>query len=773
MLKSIVLWFVCCCWATSAALAGDYTEEEARAAWAHWKHQPLTESNFLAICDLLQDIGKNNINISYDILSEYEPVVRKTGNKAWTHILLMGWAKAKESLAYFADAEILYRQALDNAAGDSRLFDEVMVGMSLMYAEWGKADSLDRYVLMGKRSAARAGDLENLSFLYTFGAMGHLTDTAAMGQALMEAMQLAAGLANKNALFTARYNYASIYCRYDPQRQVTILESLLELAKDSTLTHKPRLYERTDFYFRNAGPSIYSQLVQVNLLLADYDNAGKFAQLLYDAVVRPNPAAPQAPYFNSELAMIKAYQGQYDTARAYLRRSRDLFGVPEEKIPYASYFLAAGMVAEHDGQDELALRNYGIAYKMGSMEGVHLMPSELYYAHELIRLHRLDEAERVLATLRPALPARLYTAYGYYFYKHYSELLKAKGDYSGYGKALEQFYAIKDSLTSLNHYRAIQEIEAKVRLRDKEQQIIRLNEENEVRIRNSHRERLYFSVFLGLSGLLVLLLVGYSRNLYVRRRQALAIARQKEALQENRMREMERQHRIGIMQGAIDAEERERRKIADQLHDEVGGLLSLATLNLSSTLEKGREDVHSEQKLQKAQEVLFSVATTIRELSHRLTPLVIEKYGFRHAIEDMVETINLSQKLTVKAVIIGFEDISGYQASFLNDLYRMLQEMLHNIVKHARASQALLELVEHKDQVSILVEDDGVGIDEKRPVKGKGLDTIRSKIAYLNGKIEIGQKKDKGTLIVIELPIAKDVNDVNERKDALENHYSG
>ncbi len=773
MLKSIVLWIGCCCWTTSIALAGDYTGEEARAAWAHWKHQPLTESNFLAICDLLQDIGKNNLNISYEILSEYVPAVRKTGNKAWTHILLMGWARAKESLAYFADAETLYRQALDNAAGDSRRFDEVMVGMSLMYAEWGKTDSLDKYVFMGKRSAARAGDMENLSFLYTFGAMGHLSDTAAMGQSLMEATRLATGLPDKNALFTARYNYASIYCSYDPQRQVAILESLLELARDSTLTHKPKLYERTDFYFRNAAPSIYAQLVQVNLLLADYDNAGKFAELLYDAVVRPNPAAPQAPYFNSELAMIKAYQGQYDSARQYLRQSRELFRVPEEKIPYASYFLAAGMVAEHDGQDEQALRNYETAYKMGSMEGVHLMPSELYYAHELIRLHRLNEAERVLATLRSALPARLYTAYGYYFYKHQAELLKAKGDYAGYGKALEQFYAIKDSLTSLNHYRAIQEIEAKVRLRDKEQQIIRLNEESEARIRNSRRERLYFSVFLGLSGLLVLLLIGYSRNLYVRRRQTLDIARQKEALQENRIREMERQHRIGIMQGAIDAEERERRKIADQLHDEVGGLLSLATLNLSSTLEKGRGDAKSEQKLQKAQEVLFSVATTIRELSHRLTPLMIEKYGFRHAVEDMVEAINLSQKLMVKAVIVGFEDTSAYQAPFLNDLYRMLQEMLHNIVKHAQATFALLELVEHSGQVSILVEDDGVGIDKNPKVKGKGLDTIRSKIAYLNGRIEIGQKKDKGTLIVIELPIAHDVNDVNERKDGFENNYSG
>jgi len=247
--------------------------------------------------------------------------------------------------------------------------------------------------------------------------------------------------------------------------------------------------------------------------------------------------------------------------------------------------------------------------------------------------------------------------------------------------------------------------------------------------------------------------VGYSRNLFVRKRQAEHIARQKEALQENRMREMERQHRIGIMQGAIDAEERERHKIADQLHDEVGGLLSLATLNLSATLEKGREDPQSEVKLQKTQEVLFTVATTIRELSHRLTPLVIEKYGFRRAVEDMAETINLSQKISLQTVIVGFEDTGHYPAPFLSDLYRMLQELLHNILKHARATSALLELVEHNGQVSILIEDNGIGMEEDKTVKGKGLDTIRSKIAYLNGQIEIGRKKDSGTLIVIELPI--------------------
>jgi signal transduction histidine kinase len=705
--------------------AADYTDQEARAAWEHWKHQPITESNFLAICDLMQDIGKTNIQISYEILGEYVPMVRQTGNRERVHILLMGWARAKEALLGFEDAETLYRQALANAAGNDRRYDEVMVGLSLMYAEWGKADSLDKYDSLGKLNAARVGDKENLSFLYTFGAVGRASsDTAALGSGLREAMHLAEGLADKNALFTARYNYATIYCQNDPQREVTILESLLELAKDSTLTHKPRLYERTDFYFRNATPSIYSQLVQVNLLLADYENAWKFGELLYNAVVAPNPHAPQAPFFNSELAMVKAYQGQYDSARQYLDRARALFGVSEDKIPYPSYFLAAGMVAEHEGLNGRALDDYAVAYKMGGMEGIHLMPSDLYYAHGLVLTGHLDEAERILEKLRPELPARTYSAFGYYYYKAYAELLKARRDYAGYGKALEVYYSIKDSLTNLNHYRAIQEIETKVRLRDKEQQIVRLRMEGEAEEREKRWERGFFGMVLGLIVVMVVLWVG----------------------------RMRRQHRIRVMQGAIDAEERERHKIADQLHDEVGGLLSLATLNLSATLEKGREDAGSEEKLQKTQEVLLTVSTTVRELSHRLTPLAIDKYGFKWAVEDMAETVNVSGKLTLQAVIVGFEDSNGYPASFLNDLYRMLQELVQNILKHARATRALLELVEHEGSITILVEDNGVGIKEDKTVKSKGLETVRSKIAYLKGRVEIGPKKEGGTLIVIELP---------------------
>jgi glucose-6-phosphate-specific signal transduction histidine kinase len=94
----------------------------------------------------------------------------------------------------------------------------------------------------------------------------------------------------------------------------------------------------------------------------------------------------------------------------------------------------------------------------------------------------------------------------------------------------------------------------------------------------------------------------------------------------------------------------------------------------------------------------------------------------------------------------------SYPAAFLSDLYRLLQELVHNVVKHAQATRVLLEVVEHERVISILVEDDGVGINVDKTVKGKGLETVRSKIAYLKGRVEIGPKKEGGTLIVIELP---------------------
>jgi signal transduction histidine kinase len=754
MRKLLFLMLCCTILAGVKCFARTYTEAEAHDAWNSLKKEPLNEKNFHTACDLIQDIGQTNITISYEILAEYLPVIKTSGNTEWAHVLLMSWARAKESLTAFDEADSLYSLARKNAFNNPRNFDESIVATILMYLEWGKTDSLGKYLALGEKICKENNDNENLSFVYTFKALSDMEDTGAMRKYFDSAVKLAQNIPDKNALFTAKYNRALFYSQFNLQQQVTELGGLQELSKDSTLSHKPKLYERTAFFFRSPVPSIYYQLMLVNLLLTDYDNAWKFAELFYDATIKPNPANVQAPNFNAVLAMVKAYQGDYENAKKYLSESLALFNLPENKISYPTYNLAAGMIAEHENKYAEVLHYYETAYKNGSMSyGLHLMPPAIYYAHELVVNKKTDSAEKLFAQLEPILKTRLYSAIGFYYYKYYAELLKAKNDFPAYNKALETFYRIKDSLANIIHYRAIQEVETKMRVHDKEQQINKLNEDNTAKQNELHRERISLIIFSALAAIIILLLLAYSRNQNLRKKQAEHITKQNEILQQHKIAEMQKQHRIEVMQGAIDAEENERYKIADQLHDEAGSMLALASLNISSVIEKGKDDGQSEEKIKKAHEILSTVSSTIRDISHRLTPHAIEKYGFKRAVEDMAHTINLSGKLKLQTVVIGFDDDNKYNVYLLNNLYRIVQELVHNILKHAHAEHAMIELVEHEKHISVMVEDDGVGIEDYKLSKGKGLEAIQSKIAYLDGKIEIIKKKDNGTLIVIEIDV--------------------
>ncbi|MES1217400.1 MAG: ATP-binding protein [Bacteroidota bacterium] len=731
------------------------TSTKDREAWNQLRKKPLDEQNFRAACDLMQAVGKTNLATSYEMLAEYVPVIKASGNHRWLHILLMGWGKAKESFGDFKEAETLYSEARENASFDPRCYDESLVSTSMMYLEWGKADSLEKYLREGKKSCIAIKDNENLSFLYTFRAMGHLEDTTSMRLNLDTAISLAKDLTDKNALFTAAYNKAVNYSQFNPAKQVSEFEYLYELSKDSTLNRYPvRLYDRTAFTFRNAGPSVYYNLMQINFLLTDYENAWKFAELFYDATIKPNPSSINAPYFNAEMAIAKAYQQDFSKAAEYLATSRNGFKMPEDSISYVSYFIASGMLAEHAGQNDKALHYFSLAVLRGTAQSPHLVPPEIYYASALIRAGKTEEAAGILTRLKDYVQTRRYSAIGLNYYKYTAALLKAKGDYLGYSRNFDIYNDIKDSLTSLNSYRSIQEIETRMRVHDKEQQILRLNFENELKVQQIRMQRIYIGIFAALAAIIIALLLAYSRNLAQRKLQAEQIARQNEILQQHKMEEMEKQHRIDVMQGAIDAEENERYKIADQLHDETGSMLALASLNISSVIEKGTDDLQSGEKIQKAYDIVNDVASTIRDISHRLTPLIIEKYGFRKAIEDLEQTINLSQKIKLETIVIGFEDDNKHPVTLLNNLYRIVQELVHNILKHAGAEHAMIELVEHEDLLALMVEDDGAGIANDAFTKGKGLGSIQSKIAYLKGRMEIMKKNDKGTLIVIEIPVS-------------------
>ncbi|MFN8347194.1 MAG: ATP-binding protein [Spirosomataceae bacterium] len=716
-----------------------------RNLWAALQQKPITEFSFREACDLIQDTGKSNLNLSYEWLTEYVPKVQKSGKWEWAHMLLMAWARAKESFGAFEESTKLYQRALQNAPQNSQQYREALVGTVLLYNHWNKIDSSAKYLALGEAAAKATDDRENLSFFYTFHAAASIppNDIKSRENYFRHAIQLAEGLKDKNAEFTARYNFVANFLEDNPAQQAVEAEALLELAKDSSLAHRPRFYERSNFWFRNPIPTVYFYMLQQNLILADHTNANKFADLVTEVVIKPNLVPAQTPIFMTQMAFSKATIGEFSQAKTYLKQTLELLQVAEKDIPFPNYFTTAGLIAEHDNQPQKALSYHEQALQKGYTSAFYFMPPDIYYAHALTLNGAYEKAHLMLQKFDSLAKNRPYSATGLYYYEYLSEWQKAKGDLPNLIQTLQTYYAIKDSLTNLNRYRAVQQVLAKVGLREKEQQVIRLNEEKAAQERQIQRERLFYGALVGLAVLAIAFLLLYLRNRQVRNRQALV-------LKQNELDQLEKQRHIDVMRGVLEAEESERRKIADQLHDEVNASLALVSLNVSSALEKGLADQQSEPKLVKAHEVLTQAGSTIRNISHRLTPLLIERYGLRHALEDLGETVNVSEKLRLEMIIGGFEDTRHYPLSFLNEVYRIVQELLQNIMKHANATQATVEVAEHEGRVSVAVEDNGVGMAEKNNEPGKGLASLRAKVLYLNGRIEFSKPPGGGTLIVIE-----------------------
>ena len=206
----------------------------------------------------------------------------------------------------------------------------------------------------------------------------------------------------------------------------------------------------------------------------------------------------------------------------------------------------------------------------------------------------------------------------------------------------------------------------------------------------------------------------------------------------------------------MEAQQVERSQIANQLHDVAGSLLSAAKLNLSSLSEKkGLWSDANNNKLVKATEAIDLVANMVRNLSHALSPIMLEQVGFKTTIEKIIAIFNASDKINIRLLVIGFEKHQTYLVNYYTALYSIVYELMNNVFKHSKAKNALLQLAQHDDCFTLIMEDDGEGITptETRSIKSLGMAGIQSKINYLGGAISLDQNKPHGLIITIEIPI--------------------
>lgn len=264
--------------------------------------------------------------------------------------------------------------------------------------------------------------------------------------------------------------------------------------------------------------------------------------------------------------------------------------------------------------------------------------------------------------------------------------------------------------------------------------------------RERQREHQVKTFLIGV--LVVLAFIAIISVLWIRRKQV------KERHQAQ-LQQLTQEHLIATTQALRGAEEAERKKIANKLHDEVGALLSIAKLNVDQ-LEADVFAIDSEAmiKLQTAKKLLGEMGETVRAISHSLAPVALEKYGLKPAILDLINAVNASGKISVETIIEGLEGADSWNNEFRFGLYRILQEVLNNIIKHAQATHVLVQVVELERSITIYVEDNGKGFDTTTTSGGAGLNLLKHNVAYFNGIIEVNGRKNQGTFVLIELPLA-------------------
>jgi len=241
--------------------------------------------------------------------------------------------------------------------------------------------------------------------------------------------------------------------------------------------------------------------------------------------------------------------------------------------------------------------------------------------------------------------------------------------------------------------------------------------------------------------------------LLVRRslRQKKIIAEKDTAIQQEKVMQLKKNQQVVAFKSMMEGEEKERIRLAKDLHDGLGGMLSSVKLHFSK-IGTENQPLQQSDDFRKAIELLDVTSSEARKISHNLMPGALVKFGLIDALNDFCNNIAGSHSFAVEFQSYGLDNRLPEDQEIM--IYRIVQELVNNVVKHAKATEVIVQLMVSDNVLHITVEDNGVGFEpEKTKNPGIGMNNIRSRIDYLNGDLTIDSQPGVGTTISMKIPI--------------------
>jgi two-component system, NarL family, sensor kinase len=465
-------------------------------------------------------------------------------------------------------------------------------------------------------------------------------------------------------------------------------------------------------------------------------------------------------YAKECLAIGKRQKNKYFLAHAYLGITTG--NIFLKRFAEASHYLdSAKMLAEEmkenrflgrvyymkaelfDAQNigNKAIENYIIAIEYFKKTNNQFQIAGLY--QELgecyLKYNKLTESEKYLS--KALLIAEKYQLQDIrrVTYRNLSSLSEKKGNYTQSLTYLKKYLVWNDSIQIESNQKQIKSLEAKYQNERKLKMIAQLEKDKINQQILTSRKTTF--VYILIAGIVSLLIVGLLIYLNLK---------SKQRIHHQKITQLQNEKLILASESILKGQENERSRMAQDLHDGLGGMLSSIKLTLSSM--KGNiiltED--NARLFTKAFEQLDSSIGEMRRVAHNMMPEALVKLGLQQALQDYCDSINESKQLRVDSQFFGLEKRVESTTEII--IYRIVQELVNNTIKHAHATSLLVQVMKRGEELSITVEDNGTGFDpaEAIPKNSAGLSNIRSRVDYLKGQIDIQSKPGTGTSVHID-----------------------
>ncbi|MCF8308054.1 MAG: sensor histidine kinase [Bacteroidales bacterium] len=492
--------------------------------------------------------------------------------------------------------------------------------------------------------------------------------------------------------------------------------------------------------------SVYNNIGMIYTELDDFENALLIFNKALKINKKLNDTLTRAAIY-SNMGDVFKKQDKVDKAFNYYNRSLKLKKSKEDSYGLSlTYVELTKLLIDQDSLNaakEALKKCFEYSDKAGNKSQVaeaYLLTVDLY--------EKKGETKRPIRYSRMALNLAQKIKSRKLEYRSYKKMAQLYAKQQSYKKAYEaysNYSQLKDSLVNRHELSYIYDLRLSHEVDQKTHEIALLDElrENQALLIEKQELKLQNRTFqlIIIIGLLVIVSFGfylwYIKSKYKQKQKLdAALISKKEELATR----------------TLQAEINERKRISRDIHDSLGQYLGLCKLQVSQLKDGAAKDSGKQKNsIDKTINMIDHSIIELRNIIHNLSPSVLHEKGFPEAVKELTERIQQNHSLNIQLEIMGLDGNLDYLTE--NTLYRVTQEILNNILKHSQADNVNIQMIRNNEDLTIMIEDNGVGFDPEAAAKSRGLSNIYTRVENINGKVYIDSKVQRGTIITVIVPL--------------------